>query len=75
MLQPTIIMVDDADRTFLKKVPKTDKSEPRRLRKELPRMVKSIAPEDQIVLVGLTNSPWNCELKVYTIMYHFQATN
>ncbi|KAF2362647.1 ATPase AAA-type core [Trinorchestia longiramus] len=70
LLQPTIILVDEADRTFLKKVPKTDKSEPRRLRKDLPRLVKAIAPEDRIVLVGISNSPWNCDIKNLTSVYH-----
>lgn len=45
-------------------IPKTDKSDPRRLKKEMPRMLKSIGPEDRIVFVGITNAPWNCDVKV-----------
>ena len=44
-------------------MPKTDKTDPRRLRKELPKILKNISPEDKIVLIGLTNAPWNCDLK------------
>ncbi|MPC47912.1 hypothetical protein E2C01_041673 [Portunus trituberculatus] len=45
-------------------IPKTDKSDPRRLKKEMPRMLKSIGPEDRMVFVGITNAPWNCDVKV-----------
>ena len=31
---------------------KTDKSDPKRLRKDLPKLVKNIAPEDQMMLIG-----------------------
>ena len=33
-------------------VSKTDKSDPKRLRKDLPKLVKNIAPEDQMMLIG-----------------------
>ena len=33
------------------KVSKTDKSDPKRLRKDLPKLVKNIAPEDQMILI------------------------
>ena len=52
----------------LLKVPKTDKTDPRRLRKELPKILKNISPEDKIVLIGLTNAPWNCDLKVCLLL-------
>ena len=38
--------------TSLIKVSKTDKSDPKRLRKDLPKLVKNIAPEDQMMLIG-----------------------
>ena len=37
------------------KVSKTDKSDPKRLRKDLPKLVKNIAPEDQMILIGQSN--------------------
>ena len=48
MLQPSVIFIDKAEKTFLKKVSKTDKSDPKRLKKDLPKLVKSIAVEDQV---------------------------
>ncbi|XP_042880401.1 IQ and AAA domain-containing protein 1-like [Penaeus japonicus] len=65
LLQPTLVLIDNAD----KDVPKTDKSDPRRLRKEMPRMLKNIGPEDRIVVVGTTNAPWNCDVKSMTSVY------
>lgn len=40
--------MDCAEKPFLKKVPKTDKTDPKRLKKDLPKLVKSIGPEDQV---------------------------
>ena len=51
LLQPSVIYIDQAEKTFLKKVSKTDKSDPKRLKKDLPKLVKSIAPEDQVEMV------------------------
>lgn len=48
LLQPSVIVLDKAEKTFLKKVSKTDKSDPKRLKKDLPKLVKSIAVEDQV---------------------------
>lgn len=41
LLQPAIIYMDNAERPFVKKIPKTDKSDPKRLKKDLPKIVKS----------------------------------
>lgn len=43
LLQPSVIYMDNAERPFVKKIPKTDKSDPKRLKKDLPKMVKSNA--------------------------------
>ena len=50
LLQPSVVFIDQAEKTFIKKVSKTDKSDPKRLRKDLPKLVKNIAPEDQVKL-------------------------
>lgn len=55
LLQPSIIYIDDAEKTFMKKVPKTDKTDPKRLKKDLPKIVKSIGPTD-LVLAFIFNS-------------------
>jgi hypothetical protein len=41
LLQPSVIYMDCAERPFVKKIPKTDKSDPKRLKKDLPKIVKS----------------------------------
>lgn len=42
LLQPAVIYMDNAERPFVKKIPKTDRSDPKRLKKDLPKMVKSM---------------------------------
>ena len=66
LLQPSIIYIDQADKTFLKNVSKTDKSDPKRLKKDLPRLVRSLSPEDRVMLIGASRCPWECEQKVKT---------
>ncbi|CAG0886207.1 unnamed protein product [Cyprideis torosa] len=69
LLQPSIIWIDDADKTFIKKVPKGDKTEPRRLRKELPKLIKGIGYEDRVILLGTSSCPWNFEPKSLASTY------
>ena len=64
LLQPSVIFIDQAEKTFLKKVSKTDKSDPKRLKKDLPRLVRSLTAEDKVILIGSSNAPWECEQKV-----------
>ena len=40
--------MDGAEKPFLKKVPKTDKTDPKRLKKDLPKIVKGISQDDQV---------------------------
>ena len=48
----------------MKKVSKTDKSDPKRLKKDLPRLVRSLSSEDRVILIGASRCPWECEQKV-----------
>lgn len=41
--------MDGGEKPFLKKVPKTDKTDPKRLKKDLPKIVKGITQEDQVI--------------------------
>ncbi len=63
LVQPAIIFIDQAEKTFLKKVSKTDKSDPKRLKKDLPRLVRSLSSEDCVMLIGASRLPWECEQK------------
>lgn len=40
LLQPSVILMDDAEKPFVKKIPKTDRTDPKRLKKDLPKLVK-----------------------------------
>ncbi len=49
----------------MKKVPKTDKADPKRVKKALPKIVKTMKPDDRVMIIGVTKSPFG-EL-LYTI--------
>ncbi|KAK3913554.1 Dynein regulatory complex protein 11 [Frankliniella fusca] len=66
---PSVIFMDCAEKPFLKKVPKTDKTDPKRLKKDLPKLIKSIGPEDQVLLLGISRSPWECDQKALAQVY------
>ena len=51
-MQPSVIFIDNAEKTFLKKISKADKSDPKRLKKDLPRLVRSLTSEDRVMLIG-----------------------
>ncbi|XP_059470997.1 dynein regulatory complex protein 11 isoform X2 [Neocloeon triangulifer] len=66
LVQPSVLYMDMAEKPFMKKVPKQDKSDPKRLKKDLPKIVKGIGPDDQIILIGCSNNPWECDQKALT---------
>lgn len=40
LLQPAVIWMDEAEKPFVKKIPKTDKTDPKRLKKDLIKIIK-----------------------------------
>uniref|UniRef100_A0A8C5PLA7 IQ motif containing with AAA domain 1 n=1 Tax=Leptobrachium leishanense TaxID=445787 RepID=A0A8C5PLA7_9ANUR len=69
-LQPSVIWIDDAEKTFYKKVPKTEKQlDPKRLKKDLPKILKSLKPEDRILIVGTSHRPFDAEIKPFCKIY------
>lgn len=56
--------MDGAEKPFVKKVPKTDKTDPKRLKKDLSKLVKSFTNEDRVILIGTSRSPWDCDQKL-----------
>lgn len=56
--------MDDAEKPFVKKIPKTDKTDPKRLKKDLPKLMKSITGEDKVLLIGTSNKPWEGDQKL-----------
>lgn len=43
--------------------------EPKRLKKDLPKVVKSIKAEDRVLLVGTTRRPFDADLKALCKLY------
>uniref|UniRef100_A0AAY4E4H4 ATPase AAA-type core domain-containing protein n=1 Tax=Denticeps clupeoides TaxID=299321 RepID=A0AAY4E4H4_9TELE len=69
-LQPSVVWIGDAEKTFYKKVPKHEKEmEPKRLKKDLAKVLKSIKAEDRVLLVGTTRRPFEAELKSFCKVY------
>ncbi|XP_029930624.1 dynein regulatory complex protein 11 isoform X2 [Myripristis murdjan] len=69
-LQPSVIWIRDAEKTFYKKVPRTEREmEPKRLKKDLARALKSLRPEDRVLLVGTSRRPFDAELKPFCKVY------
>ncbi|KAJ8723713.1 hypothetical protein PYW07_007693 [Mythimna separata] len=64
LLQPSIIWMDDAEKPFVKKIPKTDKTDPKRLKKDLVKIIKGICPEDRVLFIGTSRAPWDAEQKL-----------
>lgn len=72
LLQPSVIYMGDAERPFMKKVPKTDRSDPKRLKKDLPKLIKNLGPEDRIIFIGTSFCPWDADQKLLQQTYnHF----
>ncbi|XP_017777581.1 PREDICTED: IQ and AAA domain-containing protein 1 [Nicrophorus vespilloides] len=69
LMQPSIIFMDNAEKPFMKKVPKSDKSDPKRLKKDLPKIIKNFDIEDRIIFIGVTNCPWNADQKLLQQVY------
>ncbi|XP_069841302.1 dynein regulatory complex protein 11 isoform X2 [Dendropsophus ebraccatus] len=68
-LQPSIIWIEDAEKMFYKKVPKTEKqSDPKRLKKDLPKLLKSIR-DDRILVIGTSQRPFDAEVKPLCKVY------
>ncbi|PBC34020.1 IQ and AAA domain-containing protein [Apis cerana cerana] len=64
LLQPSVIFMEGAEKPFVKKILKTDKTDPKRLKRDLPKLVKSITNEDKVILIGISSSPWDGDQKL-----------
>ncbi|XP_026742098.1 IQ and AAA domain-containing protein 1-like [Trichoplusia ni] len=60
LMQPTVILVDQADKLFYKRVPKEEKMfDPTRFSKDLYKeIIKPIGMNDKILVLGTATEPW-----------------
>ncbi|XP_037857266.1 dynein regulatory complex protein 11 isoform X5 [Chlorocebus sabaeus] len=69
-LQPSVVWIEDTEKTFYKKVPNTEKTnEPKRLKRHLPQILKLLKPDDRILIVGTTRRPFDAELQSFCRVY------
>nr|XP_020830579.1 IQ and AAA domain-containing protein 1 isoform X2 [Phascolarctos cinereus] len=70
LLQPSVVWIGETEKTFYKKIPKVEKEmEPRRLKKQLPKIIKLMKPEDRILIVGTTKRPFEADIKPLCKVY------
>ncbi|CAL8093243.1 unnamed protein product [Calicophoron daubneyi] len=69
LLQPSVIMVNECEKMLKKKIPKTDLTDPKRLKKELPKAMKLLKPTDRVLLVGCSSCPYEAEIKPFCNLY------
>ncbi|XP_050972934.1 dynein regulatory complex protein 11 isoform X2 [Labeo rohita] len=71
LMQPSVIWIGEAEKMFYKKVPKDEKElDPKRLKKDLPKILKSIRGEDCVLIVGTTSDPHSADLKSLCKFYN-----
>ncbi|KAK2490458.1 hypothetical protein MC885_020411 [Smutsia gigantea] len=69
-LQPSVVWIGDTEKTFYKKVPSAARMmEPKRLKKQLPKILKLLKPDDRILIVGTTQRPFDAELQSFCKVY------
>ncbi|KAG7313406.1 hypothetical protein JYU34_000524 [Plutella xylostella] len=66
IMQPTIILLDNADKVFYKKVPKEDRSlNPTRIQRDFyKKIAKNVKNEDKILIMGTASQPWLSKKKL-----------
>ncbi|XJO74629.1 hypothetical protein BDV3_005425 [Batrachochytrium dendrobatidis] len=61
---PAIIYVDNIEMVFAKKVPKDDTSDPKRIKKDLIKSIKSIRDlNGKVIFIGTSSKPWDADVK------------
>ncbi|XP_012589319.1 PREDICTED: IQ and AAA domain-containing protein 1-like [Condylura cristata] len=70
LLQPSVIWIDNAEKNFYKKVPKEEKEmDPKRIKKDLTRAMRQLAPGDRVMLIGTSRQPQLADMKALCRTY------
>ncbi len=59
-----MILVEDIERVFVKKSSGSERMDRKRLRKEIPKLVRNVFIDDRIMMIGTSSAPWECDQKV-----------
>lgn len=62
--EPSIVLLRDAEIGFMKKPPKKDARDPKRLKKALPKIIKTLNPGDQVLFIGVSDQPGDADPKI-----------
>ncbi|XP_072508300.1 IQ and AAA domain-containing protein 1-like [Notamacropus eugenii] len=64
LLQPSVIWIGNAEKTFYKKIPKEEREmDPKRIKKDLAKALRLLRPGDRVMLIGTSDHPQIAELK------------
>ncbi|KAM4874739.1 IQ and AAA domain-containing protein 1-like [Thomomys bottae] len=64
LLQPSVIWIGQAEKTFYKRIPKEEKKmDPKRIKKDLTRALRLLSPGDRVLLIGTTEQPYLADMK------------
>ncbi|XP_065679936.1 dynein regulatory complex protein 11 isoform X2 [Hydra vulgaris] len=69
LLPPAVVYIGNCEKMFQKKIPKTDQTDPKRLKKLLPKFVKGLKSVNRVLLIGTTREPYNAEVKPLCSLY------
>nr|CDS32561.1 IQ and AAA domain containing protein 1 [Hymenolepis microstoma] len=69
LLQPSVIMIDQCQRMFGTKVPKSERVNLQALKKNLVKAMKTVKQGNRILLVGTTKAPFDAKVKPLCKLY------
>uniref|UniRef100_A0A1X7ULY9 ATPase AAA-type core domain-containing protein n=1 Tax=Amphimedon queenslandica TaxID=400682 RepID=A0A1X7ULY9_AMPQE len=55
---PSVKLICHCEKTFRKKILKTDKTDPKRFKKTLPKILKGMKPEERVMIIGTSTRPF-----------------
>ncbi|KAF3688250.1 IQ and AAA domain-containing protein 1 [Channa argus] len=69
-LQPSVIWIEDAEKTFCKNKSKINKQfDPQRLKKDLLKSLKTLKPEARVLVIGTSQRPFEAKIKPFCKIY------